>query len=311
MFAEKKMKLLITGATGLIGKEIVSKAHEFGHTVHFLTTRSSEINSLAPAKGFLWNPDQGEIDTTCFEGVEVVMHLAGASVSKRWTSAYKEKIRSSRIIPTQLLVQEVEKNKSLHQIRQLISASAIGIYPSDFNKMMKEDAKVTSNSFLESVVIDWEKEVDRFELLGVALSKIRIGLVLTPKGGVMQTLKLPTRLGLGAAFGSGQQGQSWIHIDDLVAMFLFVAQQQCEGIYNAVAPNPVSQNEFMKALAKAYNRPYFLPRLPAFLLRFLVGEMGQLVLESHWVSAQKIKEKGFAFQYPEILSACKHLVSNS
>ena len=305
------MKLLITGATGLIGKEIVSKAHELGHIVHFLTTRSSEINSLAPAKGFLWSPDQGEMDIKCFEGVEVVMHLASASVSKRWTSSYKDKIRSSRIIPTQLLVQEAEKNKNLHQIRHVISASAIGIYPSDFNKMMKEDAKVTSNSFLASVVIDWEKEVDRFELLGVTLSKIRIGLVLTPKGGVMQTLKLPTLLGLGAAFGSGQQGQSWIHIDDLVEMFLFVAQEQCEGIFNAVAPNPVSQNEFMKALAKAYNRPYFMPPLPAFLLYLLVGEMGQLVLDSHWVSAQKIKDKGFNFKYPEIVSAYENLVSNS
>jgi uncharacterized protein (TIGR01777 family) len=305
------MKLLITGATGHIGKEIVSKAHELGHIVHFLTTRSSEINSLAPAKGFLWCPDQGEMDIKCFEGVEVVMHLAGASVSKRWTSAYKDKIRSSRIIPTQLLVQEAEKNKNLHQIRHVISASAIGIYPSDFNKMMKEDAKVTSNSFLASVVIDWEKEVDRFELLGVTLSKIRIGLVLTPKGGVMQTLKLPTLLGLGAAFGSGQQGQSWIHIDDLVEMFLFVAQEQCEGIFNAVAPNPVSQNEFMKALAKAYNRPYVMPPLPAFLLYLLVGEMGQLVLDSHWVSAQKIKDKGFNFKYPEIVSAYENLVSNS
>lgn len=305
------MKLLITGATGLIGKEIVSKAHELGHIVHFLTTRYSEINSLAPAKGFLWSPDQGEMDIKCFEGVEVVMHLAGASVSKRWTSAYKDKIRSSRIIPTQLLVQEAEKNKNLHQIRHVISASAIGIYPSDFNKMMKEDAKVTSNSFLASVVIDWEKEVDRFELLGVTLSKIRIGLVLTPKGGVMQTLKLPTLFGLGAAFGSGQQGQSWIHIDDLVEMFLFVAQEQCEGIFNAVAPNPVSQNEFMKALAKAYNRPYFMPPLPAFLLYLLVGEMGQLVLDSHWVSAQKIKDKGFNFKYPEIVSAYENLVSNS
>lgn len=305
------MKLLITGATGLIGKEIVSKAHELGHIVHFLTTRYSEINSLAPAKGFLWSPDQGEMDIKCFEGVEVVMHLAGASVSKRWTSTYKDKIRSSRIIPTQLLVQEAEKNKNLHQIRHVISASAIGIYPSDFNKMMKEDAKVTSNSFLASVVIDWEKEVDRFELLGVTLSKIRIGLVLTPKGGVMQTLKLPTLLGLGAAFGSGQQGQSWIHIDDLVEMFLFVAQEQCEGIFNAVAPNPVSQNEFMKALAKAYNRPYFMPPLPAFLLYLLVGEMGQLVLDSHWVSAQKIKDKGFNFKYPEIVSAYENLVSNS
>jgi uncharacterized protein (TIGR01777 family) len=305
------MKLLITGATGHIGKEIVSKAHELGHIVHFLTTRYSEINSLAPAKGFLWSPDQEEMDIKCFEGVEVVMHLAGASVSKRWTSAYKDKIRSSRIIPTQLLVQEAEKNKNLHQIRHVISASAIGIYPSDFNKMMKEDAKVTSNSFLASVVIDWEKEVDRFELLGVTLSKIRIGLVLTPKGGVMQTLKLPTLLGLGAAFGSGQQGQSWIHIDDLVEMFLFVAQEQCEGIFNAVAPNPVSQNEFMKALAKAYNRPYFMPPLPAFLLYLLVGEMGQLVLDSHWVSAQKIKDKGFNFKYPEIVSAYENLVSNS
>lgn len=305
------MKLLITGATGLIGKEIVSKAHELGHIVHFLTTRYSEINSLAPAKGFLWSPDQGEMDIKCFEGVEVVMHLAGASVSKRWTSTYKDKIRSSRIIPTQLLVQEAEKNKNLHQIRHVISASAIGIYPSDFNKMMKEDAKVTSNSFLASVVIDWEKEVDRFELLGVTLSKIRIGLVLTPKGGVMQTLKLPTLLGLGAAFGSGQQGQSWIHIDDLVEMFLFVAQEQCEGIFNAVAPNPVSQNEFMKALAKAYNRPYFMPPLPAFLLYLLVGEMGQLVMDSHWVSAQKIKDKGFNFKYPEIVSAYENLVSNS
>ncbi|MDA9811179.1 TIGR01777 family oxidoreductase [Flavobacteriaceae bacterium] len=303
------MKLLITGATGLVGKELVQRTLSQGVGVHFLTTRQSKINSIEGAKGFYWNPSLQEIDMDCFKGVDTIIHLAGATISKRWTSAYKKTIKQSRVETTQLLLKGVQDLSGDNTVTQLVSASAIGIYSSDFDVTVDEETQVSPQSFMEEVVIEWEKQCNKFSSLGVKVSKLRIGLVLSEDGGVVGTLKIPTLFGLGAAFGNGKQGQSWIHIDDLVSMFLYVIEQKLEGVFNAVSPNPVSQSRFISALAKAINRPHVFPPLPKFLIDLLMGEMSSLVLDSHWVSSKKILKKGFTFKYETINGALDNIFS--
>lgn len=305
------MKLLITGATGVVGKTLVQKLLDDGNEVHYLTTQSSKLDSIQGAKGFFWNPDLDQIDTACFHEVETIIHLAGATVAKRWTKKYKEQIYSSRIKPTQLLLKGLVEIKENLKVKHLISASAIGIYPLHPYRQVTENTLTTPHTFMEKVVCDWEKEVDQFNKEGIRVCKLRIGLVLSPKVGVLGTLKIPTKMGLGAAFGTGEQGQSWIHISDLVGIFKNAVEAQWEGVFNAVSPNPVSQNELISALAKSLKKPNFFPPIPSFLLRFILGEMSALVLDSHWVSAQKTINQGYQFQFPEIQKALHHLVSQS
>ena len=305
------MKILITGATGLLGRSLVKTALSKGIEINFLTTKKFKINCLNKAKGFYWNPSIGDLDTDCFLGVDIIIHLAGASISKLWTSSYKKLIFSSRVDSTRLLFSRLKQIGSRHKIKQIISASAVGIYPSDFEKKFSETAKVYPSTFMEEVVNAWENEVNSFDLINIKVAKMRIGLVLSNYGGVLGPLKIPTSFGLGAAFGDGKQGQSWIHISDVVGVFLKACNEQWEGVFNLVAPNPVSQTDFIKALAKALNRPYFLPPIPKILLKILVGKMSSLVLDSHWVSAQKVIGKKYKFLYPEINSAMKNIIDNS
>ena len=302
------MKILITGATGLVGNVLLEKAIAAGHSIHYLTTRKEQLNRLSQAKGFYWNPKTGEIDTACFDGVDFIVHLAGASISQRWTPKNKKEILDSRVEGTRLLVKGLASSKDQHQVKQVVAASAIGIYPSSFTTVYTEDYQPKPNSFLEKVVMAWEAEEDQFASLGVGLCKLRIGLVLTKTGGVLGPLKIPTQFGLGAAFGNGKQIQAWIHVDDLVDMILTAGEKQWQGVYNAVSPSPVSQNEFTKILAKAMRRPYFMPPLPKFLIRFVAGEMSILVFNSQHVSAEKVLKKGFIFSYPKLDTALSSLL---
>jgi len=302
------MKILVSGATGLVGSVLLEQAIAQGHEIHYLTTRKNQLNAISGAKGFYWNPKQNEINLKCFEGVEVLIHLAGASISQRWTVKNKKEILDSRVDGTNLLVNALQQLEGNHQLKQVVAASAIGVYPSSFSAIYTEVFAPQPNSFLEEVVIAWEKAEDGFSALGLKLCKLRIGLVLTEKGGVLGPLKIPTLLGLGAAFGNGQQTQSWIHVDDLVAISLTAAKDQWEGIFNAVSPQPVSQKVFTKTLAKAMRRPYFIPSLPQFPIRLVMGEMSTLVFNSQHVSAAKVLQKGFRFQYPDLFPAIKSLL---
>ena len=300
------MKILISGATGLVGKVLVKQALIEGHQIHFLTTQKAKINSIKGARGFYWNPNKNEIDVSCFDGIDTLIHLAGATVSKFWTKKYKQEILNSRLFTTQLLIDGLKKTK--HQVQNVVSASAIGIYPSSLDKIHKENDATFPNSFMQKVVLDWEQIVDGFLEYDIKVCKLRIGLVLAKDGGVLATLKIPAKLGVGAAFGNGKQWQSWIHIADLTNLFLRAASDQWEGVYNAVAPEVVSQNQFVKQITKTINRPFFMPPIPEFLLQIMVGEMSSLVLNSHNVSSNKALEKEFKYQFPTLQKACENLL---
>jgi hypothetical protein len=300
------MKVLITGATGLIGKEIVKLCLKKDIAVNFLTTNKLKISNNDRYQGFYWNPKDNEIDSKCFLGVDTIIHLAGATISKRWSSKYKKEILSSRIITSQLLIDTLIKTK--HQVKHVISASAIGIYPDSLLNYYDETNSEGDNTFLSKVVKQWEQSIDHFSKLNIKVSKIRIGLVLSEQGGALPAIVKPIKFGFGAAFGSGNQWQSWIHITDLARVFAYVMTHQLEGTFNAVSPNPVTNKEFTKSCAQVLDSPLFLPNIPKFLMKLVLGDMHTLLFLSQRVSSKKIEDAGFEFKFHHLKPALEDLL---
>lgn len=303
------MRVLITGATGLIGQEIVKHCHEQNIAVNYLTTSKSKIENTENYQGFFWNPSTKDIDKNCFNGVDAIINLAGASISKRWTADYKKVILSSRIEGTQLLIDSLKGET--HSINQVVSASAIGVYPDSLIHYYDETFDDFDDSFLAEVVKAWELSVDGFSQLGITVSKVRIGLVLSNKGGALQEMVKPIKLGLGAPFGSGKQWQSWIHLNDLARVFLYVLKHKLPGVYNGVAPNPVTNTELTKTIAKVLDKPLLLPNIPRFAMKLVLGEMHTLLFDSQRVSSKKIEDKGFEFIDYHLQSALQDLLANN
>jgi len=299
-------KVLITGATGMIGNEIVKICHRQNIAVHYLTHSKDKLSTEENYKGFYWNPDEKEIDIRCFEGVDTIINMVGATISKRWTNSYKKVIISSRTETAQLLKETINQHK--FPIKHIVSASAVGVYPDSLTNYYEEDYAGVSDSFLGEVVEKWEAAVDEFKTLGITVAKIRIGLVLSHKGGALPEMVKPIKYGAGAAFGSGDQWQSWIHIKDLARLFVFAVQKDLEGVYNAVSPNPVTNTEVTKTVAKVLDKPLFLPNIPEFAMKVLLGEMHILLFESQRVSSKKIQSEGFVFKFIHLEAALQDLL---
>ena len=289
------MKLLITGATGLIGKNLINHAKRRKISIHFLTTRKGECINSAGLKGFFWNPEQDEIDDSCFEGVDTLIHLAGANISKPWTTKNKEVILDSRLNSTRLLKKTLDRLNI--KMKSICCAGAIGIYPNSIDDIHEENSPLSQENFLQKVTYAWEQESEALSKNSLNLSIFRIGLVLAKEGGLLSKLTPPVKLFLGTAFASGKQWLSWIHIDDL-----------SEGTFNAVAPNPISQTNLIKEIGRTLKRPVFLPNIPAFFLQLFMGERSLLILGSHRVSAKLILSKGFKFQFPYLQPALNDIL---
>lgn len=300
------MRVLITGATGLIGSKISSLCREKGIEVHYLTTSKDKLENKKDYKGFYWDPYKNEIDSDAIKGVDTIINLVGASIAERWTPEQKEKILKSRTETASLLYQCLEENE--HQVKHLVSASAIGIYPSSLEKLYTEENQGVDDSFVGEVVVKWEEAVDNFKDLGIEVAKIRIGLVLAKNGGMLQKLKEPVNFNVGSPLGSGKQWQSWIHIDDISGIFLFAVENKLTGIYNAVAPNPVTNKEMVNELASQMGKPVWLPNVPKVALKLVLGEMSRLVLSSQLVSSDKIEQKSYNFKYVNLARALSDLV---
>jgi len=300
------MKVLVTGATGLIGSKLTKVCLQKGWSVNYLTTSKSKISSKDNYKGYYWNPKNNEIDSSCFRGVEAIFHLVGANVSQRWTTDHKNEILSSRIQTTKLLFNTIKDND--YSIKKIVSASAIGIYPTSLTNYYDEENNEINPSFLGGVVDSWEREVDTFKSLNVEVVKLRIGLVLSEAAGALPKLSKPVKFGVGAAFGKGDQWQSWIHIDDLVSMFVYVMENDISGVFNGVAPNPVSNEELIKSIAKKMKRPLILPNIPKVILQLILGEMHEILFDSQRVSSKKIESLGFDFSYNNLQPALEDLL---
>ncbi len=295
------MRVLITGATGLIGTRVTQLCQEKGIKVNYLTTTKDKIESKPDYKGFYWNPEKDEIDPEAFKGVSAIINLVGENIAKRWTQEQKDKIISSRVDTAALLYKTLQNNN--HHITHFISASAIGIYPSSLEKLYTEENEAVDDSFVGEVVVQWEEVADNFSDLGMDVAKIRVGLVLAREGGLLEKLKEPLNFNVGSPLGSGNQWQSWIHINDVAGIFVHTLENKLEGTFNAVAPNPVTNKELINEVASKMGKSVWLPNVPAFALKAVLGEMSRLVLSSQLVSSDKIEQTGYRFEYTNLAKA--------
>ena len=289
----------ITGATGSVGRAIIQTLQSQSHEIRVLSTRKSvEINGVS---SFYWNPNTNEIDQDSLIGSDYLIHLAGATVSKRWTAAYKKQIMDSRVDGTQLLLSAMRRLKT--PLKAVISASAIGYYGSDLERLMKE-RDAPANDYLAAVTKIWESYTQKFESPQTRSIQLRIGIVLDSGAGVLGRLEPLVKFGLAAPLGSGKQWSSWIHVEDLARMFVYAASQSlASGPYNAVAPAPVTNKQLTKALCRVNKRPMLPIGVPPFVLKIMLGQMATLALMSQKVSADKIVATGFSFKYTTISDA--------
>ena len=300
------MRVLITGATGLVGTHLTQLLREKNIDVNYLTTSKDKIEKTSQFRGYFWDPSKGEIDEACLEGVEAIFHLAGASIAKRWTDEYKKEIIESRTRSAQLLHKALQGTN--HNVTRFISSSAIGIYPSSLEKLYTEDERAIDDSFLGEVVERWEESAREFEDLDIDVAIVRTGLVLAEEGGALPKIKEPVALNAGAAFGSGKQWQSWIHVEDLAGIFVFILENELTGVFNAVAPNPVTNKEMVKQIAAQLDKSVWLPNIPSIALKLAMGEMSRVLLSSQLVSSEKIQNVGYSFKFKNLPKALEDLL---
>lgn len=300
-------KILITGASGLIGKRLTEVLIKAGHDVSHLS-RGKHSGSVPT---FQWDVDKRFIEPGALENVDIIVHLAGAGIAdKPWTEARKKEILESRTLSTRLLYQQLKKGG--HRVTAFVSASAIGYYGFEDNDQVHTEDSAPGKDFLAQVVRKWEEEVDEFSGLGVRVVKIRIGIVLSEAGGALAEIAKPIKYFVGAPLGRGDQNISWIHIDDLCSLFQRAVEDAgFSGAYNGVGPYPVTNEALTKAIAKTMNRPLILPRVPAFVLKLLLGEMADLILRGSKVSAEKIRSLGFQYKFNTLESAIEDLLGRS
>lgn len=282
-----KVNITVTGAGGFIGTELQRQLIEAGHSVHPVS-RSSSDAELA----------------SLLASADAVIHLAGETVSQRWTPAAKKRIEESRIEGTRRLVDLLSRQSA--RPRVLVCASAIGYYGSRGDQVLTETSPPGSD-FLARVVVGWEGAAQAAESLGIRAVRLRFGMVLG-HGGALAKLLTPFRMGVGGRLGSGRQWMSWIHIADVVKLILFALDYGViRGAVNATAPHPVTNEEFTDRLAQVLRRPAILPA-PAFALKLALGEMAEMVLASQRVLPAVAKSAGFAFQYSELQPALENIL---
>ena len=301
--------ILITGATGLVGSQLMESYTKDNIKVHYLTTRKSKIKDTPLQKGFYWSVKDQYIDTNCFEGVDTIIHLAGANIANRWTKSYQKEIINSRVSSCELLIKSLQNTK--HPIKKVICASAIGIYKSDPNTLYHEDSNSLGTDFLAHVTQLWEKASENFNTITDKVYKIRIGIVLDKHQGALPKIAQPISMGLGAIVHTGKQWQSWIHIEDLIGIFRFIADHkelsQKQDVFNAVAPKAVDHAYMSNAIAKIYSKKIYL-YLPIGLLKLIFGKMYILLTNSTKVSADKIENAGYCFRFKDIDTALSDLL---
>lgn len=296
-------KILITGGTGLIGTQLTQQLLDLNYEIVHLT-RSK--NSRFPIRTYEWDIRKGIIEAGALEGVHHIIHLAGESIAaKRWSEEQKKRLFSSRIDSAALLYQYAQKEQS--PLKTFISASGINIYGTKTSEHTFTEEDQPENDFLAELTIAWEKAADEFSEK-CRVVKLRTGVVLAKDGGALDKISKPIKFGVGAPLGSGKQYIPWIHIDDIVEMYIHALQQETvQGAYNAVAPSPVTNKELTQKIAKTLKRPLFLPPIPGFILKLMLGEMADLVLEGIKASPDKIKQSGFEFKYTAVEEALEEI----
>ncbi|CAN5888903.1 TIGR01777 family oxidoreductase [soil metagenome] len=286
-------KILITGGTGLIGTRLSEILIDLGYDVAHLSRKPAKGSHY---KAFRWDVEQGTIDENAILYADYILHLAGANLGReKWTEERKKVILNSRVESSLLLYEKLKKLP--HHVKGFISASAIGIYGDSGDRLVTEES-IYGDDFLADVTKRWESAAYKVHSLGIRTVLFRNGLVLSDQGGALPQMAKPVKMMAGAPLGSGKQYMSWIHIDDLCRLYVeAIENTSFQGVYNAVAPNPVTNEEFTKALAKAMGKPLVLPKVPAFGLKLMLGELSEILLTGQRVSANKVLHTGFTFEY--------------
>ena len=297
------MKIAVSGSTGLIGSALVPFLKEQGHEVFKLVRVRADL--LPDEIG--WDPHCGVINPALLEGMDAVVHLAGENIMGRWTEAKKEKIRSSRVEGTKLLCQALGSLK--HPPSVFVAASAIGYYGDRGDEILTEKSP-KGEGFLSGVCEQWEEAVRALKEKGSRIVNLRIGMVLSGKGGALKQMLPVFKWGLGGKMGAGNQWMSWIAIDDLIRIIDFALHKdQLAGALNAVSPEPVTNQTFTETLGKLLHRPAFMA-IPAFAVKLVFGQLGtELLLSSERVVPRRLEEAGYSFAYPHLDEALEHILN--
>lgn len=294
--------VLITGGSGMVAKNLAVLLFQKGYEVRFLSRTKKAPNQ------FIWNIAEGFIDPDALKDVDHIIHLAGANISeKRWTSNQKKIILDSRIKSTQLLFHKITSLKIA--LKTFISSSAVGYYGTAKSDRLFTEKSPNGTDFLANVCVKWEQEVEHFATLkNTRIVKLRFGVVLDANGGALQKMITPIKMGFGAILGNGQQYMPWIHIDDLCKLLIFsIENNAMQGVYNAVAPQHITNEELTLLLAQKLNKKIWLPKIPGFILKIMLGEMATIVLNGNRISCEKLLSNGFIFKFTTIEKALEAL----
>jgi uncharacterized protein (TIGR01777 family) len=297
------LNITITGATGLIGRRLLTALARGGHSSRALS-RHAGANLPPGVKLSVWDAMKGAPPAEALRDADAVIHLAGEPVAQRWTAEAKRRIRESRVDGTRRLVETIAAQERKPAV--LIAASATGFYGSRGDQPLEETSP-PGKGFLADLCVEWEREALAAASLGMRVAAVRTGIALHPQGGALAKMLPAFRLGGGGRLGSGKQWVPWIHLDDLVAIYNFLLENEIAGPVNATAPAPVTNAEFTRALAAAVRRPAIFP-VPKLALRIVFGEMAEAVFESERVLPKRIEAAGYRFLYPQIGTALEQLL---
>jgi uncharacterized protein len=300
------MRTLITGATGLVGKHLIGRLED----IVVLSRNADEARRrLGKVEAHTWNPEAGPAPIEAVRGVEVIFNLLGEPVFEgRWTEEKKRRIRDSRVVGTRNLVSAIAASEGRPKV--LVSASAVGYYGDRGDEELDERSSA-GHDFLAQVCADWEREAMAAEKLGVRVVCVRVGIGLAPHGGALATMLTPFRMGVGGRLGSGRQWMPWVHIKDLVGVMLHASRDDSiRGPINGVAPHPVTNVDFTRALANAVHRPAMLP-VPRIALRLALGEVSDILLASQRVFPKVAEQSGYVFEHPDLAGALDDVMTSS
>jgi uncharacterized protein len=297
--------VLITGGTGMIGKRLTELLQEKGYEVAYLSRKQESIPNV---KVYRWDVEKNWIDNNALINADYIIHLAGAGIAdSRWTDKRKQEIIQSRTSTIELIARELQGRP--YKVKAFVSASAIGFYGADTGDKRLTEQNASGSDFLAHVTRHWENASELISHVGIRTTKLRIGVVLSNKGGALPKIMMPIRWGVGAPLASGKQWMSWIHLDDLCRLFITALEnEKWHGVYNAVAPTPVTNEELTRQIANVIHRPLWMPHIPAFTLRLLYGEMANVVLGGNYVVNQRISsETNFTYQFNDVHQALADL----
>jgi len=300
--------VLITGASGLIGKHLTPKLQSRGYRVIHLSRSASAKNGV---ETFTWDVGKRMIDDRAVEQANYIIHLAGAGIAdSKWTEERKKEVISSRTDSTHLLAEALQRNDK--KLAAFISASAVGFYGAVTSEKNFTENDPAAKDFMGTCCRLWEASSKPITSMGIRTVKIRVGIVLTPKEGALAKMAAPVKFGIGSALGSGKQYMPWIHIDDICGIFIKALEDETlKGVYNGVAPEPVTNRELTQSIAKTLKKPFFFPNVPSFALKMLFGKMSEMFLQGSRVSSEKIEKAGYDFKYKKVEDALEDLLVGS